>query len=98
LGTESIDTVLKKEPLIKASVVCIFLDRLSLANLVEGHGVMKNLYIFVLILQRNVPYANVLLDASPPFCKTILTNHFCYLFSLLPGQSKWLEVLQKILI
>jgi hypothetical protein len=56
---------------------------------------ISGLYIFVQILKRNVPYANVILDDSPPFCKTILTNHFCYLFSLLPGQSKWLEVLQN---
>jgi hypothetical protein len=75
-----------------ASVVSIFLDRLGLAKLVESHDVMNNLFLFVLLLQRNVPFANVLLDNGPPFCKTILANHFCYLFSLLPGQSKWLEV------
>jgi hypothetical protein len=50
----------------------IFLDRLRLANLVEGHDVMKILFLLVLILQRNV-----LLEDSPPFFKTILTNHLC---------------------
>jgi hypothetical protein len=30
-----------------ASVVSIFLDRLGLANLVEGHDVMKNLFFYL---------------------------------------------------